>query len=101
MSDPDFEYHPDAMDETGEAYRWYADRDPEAADRFKQEIQHARSSIVRNPLMWPPYLHGTRRVILEDFPFSLVYSVEDTRIVGVAVAHHRRRPGYWKDRLAD
>jgi hypothetical protein len=36
---------------------------------------------------------------LEEVPFSFVYRVEANRIVIVAVAHGRRRPGYWKSRL--
>jgi plasmid stabilization system protein ParE len=29
-------------------------------------------------------------------PFSIIYRVETDRVLIVAVAHERRRPGYWK-----
>jgi len=41
---------------------------------------------------------GTRRYVLPDFPYSVIYFVEAAIII-VAVAHDRRRPGYWRERL--
>ncbi len=32
---------------------------------------------------------------------SLIYAVLGDEILIVALAHHSRRPGYWKDRHAD
>ena len=32
------------------------------------------------------------------FPFNIVYEIRQTEIVIVAVAHHKRRPGYWSQR---
>jgi hypothetical protein len=36
--------------------------------------------------------------ILSAFPFSIIYWVTDDAIIVLAVAHHRRRPGYWRGR---
>ena len=36
--------------------------------------------------------------MLPNFPFSIVYRVHQDAMQVVAVAHHRRRPGYWRDR---
>lgn len=44
-------------------------------------------------------LTNTRRNLLRRFPFSVAYRVELQRMLIVAVAHARRRPGYWKPRL--
>jgi hypothetical protein len=38
---------------------------------------------------------------LRRFPFGLLYAIETERIVIVAVAHLKRRPGYWKDRIEE
>jgi hypothetical protein len=40
-----------------------------------------------------------RTYLLQRFPFSVVYRVEARRILIVAVAHARRRPGSWKSRI--
>jgi hypothetical protein len=44
------------------------------------------------------YLRGTRRLLLQRFPFSIIYRVESTWVLVVAIAHQRRRPGYWRRR---
>jgi|SRR5215471_14866603 len=93
------EYLAEALDEAVEAARWYAERSATAAAAFSDEIDAAESTIVRLPDAWPTFDHGTRRYLLRRFPFSVVYRVEPTRIVIVAVAHARRRPGYWKARI--
>jgi toxin ParE1/3/4 len=44
-------------------------------------------------------LYGTRRFVLHRFPFSVVYLDEADELNIVAVAHNKRKPGYWKARL--
>lgn len=41
-----------------------------------------------------------RRFLLERFPFTLVVALLPDELVVVAVAHQRRKPGYWRKRLA-
>lgn len=95
----ELEYFEEALEEAEAAARWYAERSATAAAAFSDEIDAAELAIVRLPEAWPPFDHGTRRYLLRRFPFSLVYRIESTRIVIVAVAHGRRRPRYWKSRL--
>ena len=92
------EYLADALAEAEAAAHWYAERSPSAALAFSEELDAAESAIARLPEAWPPYEAGTRRYLLRRFPFSVVYRVEPTRIVVVAVAHARRRPSYWRSR---
>jgi hypothetical protein len=40
----------------------------------------------------------TRRILLLGFPYQIVYRLRPAEIVIVAVAHLKRRPGYWKNR---
>ena len=54
--------------------------------------------ILERPDAWPSYFANTQRVLLRRFPFFLVYRVRDERVEIVAVAHARRRPGYWRRR---
>ena len=93
------EYLDAALAEAEEAARWYAERSPVAASRFVSEIEAAAQAIAEAPNACPPYRHGTRRFLLRRFPYSLVYRVEPTRLIVVAVAHAHRRPGYWAQRL--
>jgi hypothetical protein len=42
---------------------------------------------------------GVRRVILRGFPCSILYRSFDESVEVLAIAHHRRRPNYWVNRL--
>lgn len=92
------EYLEEALLEAEAAAAWYAERSPTAAAAFIDELEVAESAITRLPGAWPPYHHETRRYLLRHFPFSVVYRVEESRILIVAVANAKRRPGYWKAR---
>jgi plasmid stabilization system protein ParE len=100
MNDPTFEFHPDALLAAWDARRWYAERDPLAADAFLAELDIAQSQVTAHRDRWPPYLHGTRRYRLRRFPYLLVYHPTPDRITVLAVAQAKRRPGYWKARHA-
>jgi hypothetical protein len=41
---------------------------------------------------------GVRQKVLHRFPFALIYEIDADEIRVFAVAHHSRRPGYWRDR---
>ena len=41
---------------------------------------------------------SVRRRPIHHFPYSVLYRPNTDEIVIVAVAHRRRRPGYWLDR---
>lgn len=92
------EFHPAASDEVEAAHRWYAERSPIAASRFLEELDVAVDRIQSEPGAGPTYLHGTRCHLLRHFPYLVVYWVTEQSIQVVAVAHGRRRPGYWKSR---
>jgi plasmid stabilization system protein ParE len=95
------EYLPEALTEAEAAARWYAARSLKASASFAEEIDAAISAIVRLPAAWPVFEYGTRRYLLRRFPYSVVYRVEQERILIVAVAHGHRRPDYWRSRLPD
>jgi hypothetical protein len=42
---------------------------------------------------------GVRRLLVDRFPYALVFVESETEIRVLAVAHTRRRPGYWRSRL--
>ena len=92
-------FHPEARKEFQEATRWYRDRSPLAPAEFRAAVKAVVREVVRAPQRWPKYLYGTRRVVLQRFPFSVVYLDDLELITIIAVAHAKRKPGYWKERL--
>jgi plasmid stabilization system protein ParE len=78
---------------------YYAERSPKAAIAFTEELDAAVAEIERAPHVFPGHIHGTRRLLLRSFPFSVVYRFDSTQILIVAIAHGSRRPGYWSRRM--
>jgi plasmid stabilization system protein ParE len=99
MSEKVVEFHPKATAEARAAYNWYRERSHAASDAFLAEIDLALDKIVKSPLARAEYIAGTRRYLFRRFPFSIVYRVSSDVIEVIAVAHARRRPGYWAKRL--
>jgi len=91
-------FHPLADEELTSATEWYLARSYTAAVRFAHEIQHAVERIAEGPQRYPLTLLGRRRFVLISFPYDVVYRVLATEIEIIAIAHHARRPGYWKRR---
>ena len=87
--------HPLAADEIEAARRWYNERNPEASVAFLADIDAAMLAVLEAPHRWPRLHVKYRRYIMRSFPFSVVYVVLPASIEVIAVAHHRRRPGYW------
>lgn len=100
MDRKQLEFHPDARLDAMEAYDWYAERNLEVADAFQEQLQDAGRAIQDSPETWASYLLGTRRYLMKQFPFVVVYRVVNDRIEIIAVAHGRRKPGYWRERLS-
>lgn len=91
-------FHPDSVEEAQAARLWYAERSQSSADSFLAELDQGVESISEAPERWPLFVHDTRRYLFRRFPFQIVYRVAKDRVEVVAVAHGRRRPGYWRPR---
>ena len=89
----------EAAEEVQAARDWYAEQSPSAALGFVDEIAAAIERIRDAPDRWPPSVSGTRRLLVHRFPFVIFYRRTGRSIDIVAVAHAKRRPGYWRDRL--
>lgn len=98
MADREFRFHAAAGKEADGALEWYAARSSRAAAGFLAELEHAVARVQDAPERWPRIASGVRRYVFPRYPFSLVYRVTPKSIEVVAVAHHRRRPGYWISR---
>lgn len=92
------EFHPEARAEMLEAYDWYTEQNPTAGDAFFVEVDRVMASIAARPRTWPQHIEGTHRCLLRRFPYSVIYRILEDRVEIVAVAHQKRRPGYWRGR---
>jgi plasmid stabilization system protein ParE len=92
-----------AFAELREATAWYAERRSGLGSEFFDEVLETLELIQHFPALGAvvPRVSPKRRVRrlpLRRFPYSIVYRDEETEIQVIAVAHHRRKPGYWSSR---
>jgi plasmid stabilization system protein ParE len=80
---------------------YYEQQEPGLGARFTAAVEEATARALAFPLAGSPATANTRRVFLKDFPFAVVYRAEPSGITIFAVAHHSRRPGYWRARARD
>src|SRR3954453_1838907 len=65
--------HPKARAELRDARTWYHERSPLRAIAFAQTVENAISRIREAPNTFPLADHGTRKIILQRFPFNIFY----------------------------
>ena len=95
-----YRFHPEARIEVRSAAAWYRERSSDAARGFTDAVAGGMQSIRKHPQAWPTWHRAdVRRHVLRRYPYSIFYVVEGDVVVIVAVAHHKRRPGYWLPRL--
>ncbi len=92
-------FHRLAAQEFRQARSWYARRSSRAAIRFIQAIDASLRQIASDPERWPLYDDQHRWVKTRKYPYLLIYRpTGQGSLTVVAVAHTKRRPGYWHRR---
>jgi len=92
-------YHPAAMDEVREAAQYYESARPGLGKRFLHAVDVTADYLQQRPLLWRQIDGPWRRMIIHNFPYAMIYRVDDQQIFVAAVMHMHRKPGYWKQRL--
>lgn len=89
-----------ASAEFSEAVRWYETRRSGLGGEFFDAVVATVALIEANPEIGTILSRDgqTRRLLVARFPYQVVYRFRRTEIVVVAIAHLKRRPGYWKNR---
>ncbi|MEO5730635.1 MAG: type II toxin-antitoxin system RelE/ParE family toxin [Byssovorax sp.] len=89
-----------AEEELGEASDWYEGKRPGLGIEFVDAVQVALDAILEAPETWRFWRkgHPYRKHVLHRFPFVLFFVVDEATIRIVAIAHAKRRPGYWLGR---
>jgi toxin ParE1/3/4 len=88
--------------ELAEAAAWYEDRRFGLGDDFYDAYERALGAIAEAPSRWPrvaKIADDVRRVPMHDFPYLVIYTVRERDVLIVALAHMKRRPGYWRRRV--
>ena len=82
-----------------EGAAYYArEANAEIADAFISEFDRSAKLLGAFPKLGTTWRGRIRRLPLRRFPYSIVYSLGPSEVRILAVAHQRRRPGFWKRR---
>ncbi len=92
--------HPEAEEELRTSERFYEERGGHRlALDFARRVQAALQLIAANPERFPrfPQYRQVQRARVTRFPFLIYYIDRERDIWVIAIAHGKRRPGYWED----
>ena len=87
-----------AQQEFDEAYEWYEFQVAGLGGKFIEELWVAARRIMIFPESCEEIAAGVRKCLIRRFPYMLIYKVEQTEVLVLAVAHQHRKPHYWKKR---
>ncbi len=90
-----------ASTELRQAVRWYEARGAGLGGEFFDSVVATISRIQARPEIGTAVSPDgrTRRTLVARFPYQVVYRFARSEIVVVAIAHLKRRPEYWTERL--
>ncbi len=88
----------EAQREITEALLWYRGKAPYLDREFINCIENGFSMIRRNPLMFPAVHKHYRKLLIKRFPYQIIYTVQESEILVLAVFHARKNPERWKNR---
>ena len=91
-------FHPAAEAEMVAAAEFYDARSPGLGLDFITEVHRATRALVMYPKLGRQFSKRLCRLLVRRFPYGLLYEPAADEILVVAVAHVRRRPGYWRRR---
>jgi toxin ParE1/3/4 len=93
------ELHPEADAELRSAVAYYEAQRPGLGLDLQAEVEAALRRIQLNPLLFPPTGRPPlRKCVLRRFPYTIIFAERRDRIWVSAIAHQKRKPGYWSHR---
>jgi len=93
-------FHPAAEIEYLENIAYYESKLKGLGGRYLDEFEGLLKNIThypqRNPIELQPDI---RRKRMKNYPFTILYREASNQIQVLAIAHFRRKPHYWAERL--
>ena len=91
--------HPEAVKDLRDAAEFYRSRaDTSLSQSLLAEFEQSVALLIQHPGLGAIWRNGRRRLLMKRFPYSLIYTVAGEQIQILAVAHHSRKPDYWRNR---
>lgn len=82
-----------------EGLHWYKKRSDKAAEGFITSMEQALERITAHPERFRLIAENIRQAPLKRYPYRFIFRDLPDCIKVYAVAHDKRRPGYWQRRI--
>ena len=86
-----------AIVELDDAFKYYEYQQQNLGTLFIREVESAVERIITYPKAWHKLSTNTRRCLVKNFPFGVIYKIQEETILIVAVMNLHRKPEYWVD----
>src|SRR5947209_17260624 len=92
---------PEAEEELAAAAEWYESKRAGLGVELVAIVDRAFDAIKDAPFAYAQWRADRpyRQVLLTRFPYVVFFRIDGDAIEIMAVAHAKRRPGYWLDRV--
>ena len=91
--------HPEAEAELIDSAAYYArEAGQSLGEAFIAEFSRTVTLLLDHPRLGTEWRGQLRRFPMRRFPYSVVYQETKNALRIIALAHHSRRPGYWRSR---
>jgi len=88
-----------AESELEEAIAYFNRRIEGLGDRFEREVEATVALIAEYPEIGSPITKRVRKFRVRKFKHKVIYIFDGDEIIIIAVAHHKKRPRYWRHRI--
>ena len=89
----------EARDEISDAYFWYESKQNKLGERFLNNLDDCFITIKNNPKIYAKKHKNMQQAIIDNFPFIIIYEIENRDIVVYAVFNTNQNPEKWKKRV--
>ena len=93
------QYHENALQELRDIIDWYNAQRSGLGSIFLDKYESALEAIIASSGMWPNIEQNAKRYLTDQFPYGVIYTVDEDHIRVIAISHTSRRVGYWRSRL--
>lgn len=87
-----------ALNDLDIAAEWYHEIYPKLSKDLISIFKQTLIEIQDKPQLSQSLNSGYRKINLRRFPYKVIFRIEKENIIVVALAHHKRKPDYWKKR---
>ena len=94
----------EAKSELRKSALWYEEKRDGLGEDFISVVECALEIIEERPRQFTQLNVGSedrevRRCVLKRFPYLIIFEICADEVLVIAIAHSKRKPKYWKDRL--